>query len=271
MRIGIAAAFRHCPEKDGQHGIPASELVRRDFDSSDEYLKKVSPDQPPVWPILGYLAYTLDGKKVLWSFMRYEAPQFWDRKRFPDFHSRGCGMGTCNVYHYTCKSCGRQDLFPFKGTSHLTCPFCAEGPLTLSKIDIPSAEFDGMLGDLRDPLANEAIGVFNDSGAGEFEFPMVVAGGPGIEPSPSVPAAAQGAAQALGYGLRPVSEIPSLKEWPYSSTPFLSIMPEITSGILDSEEVEDGKAWRVGCLSSWVKLYVPKPRNTAPMMSCVRF
>ena len=61
MKIGIAAAFRHDPVDDGKT-IPASRGVEVDYHGYDYY----------VLPIIGYIAYTVDGKTVNWSFMKYE-------------------------------------------------------------------------------------------------------------------------------------------------------------------------------------------------------
>lgn len=254
MKLGIACAFRHRPEEDG-HAIPASSVVQRE--DQEEYARNANPDRPAIMPIIGYMGYTRDGSRMLWSFVKYEAPQQWHSSY--GFSSRGANLATTNVGNLQCDNCGFSGPYPTKG-DRMRCPYCGRGGVHVSPIKVPSEEFDAMLGDLRDPIEQAAKNAYSDAGAPSFRFPSVLLGGSEVDPSPAVPPEIQGAAQSMGYGLKPLEEVDSLKvlQEMDPGRSFLSIVPGVSAGTMEDAEAAAGKSWQRGILNSWVKLFVPK-------------
>ena len=269
MKIGIACCFRHRPEEDGPSTIPASTVaVREDM---DEYARHCSPERPLIFPSIGYLGYTLDGQKMFWSFVKYEAPQQWHASY--GYQSRGANIATCSVANLHCDQCGWSGVFPTKGgkDGSQICPWCGRRGAHSSPIKVPGDQFDEMLGDLRGPIEEAAKAAFADPALPEFAYPQLLVGGR-IDPLGDVPPAIQGAAQAAGYGLRTAASctLKDLQEMDPESS-FLAIVPGVTSGVVDEESAKAGKSWTEGVCQYWLKLYVPDRPKVGFSFASVRF
>lgn len=255
MKIGLACCFRHHPETDGETIIQGSTVEERP--DMDEWAKHASPDCPPIFPRIGYLA-AYNGKSTRWSFVKYEAPQQWDQKS--GFKSKGAYVGTCSVGTVTCQ-CGWTGYYPLKGGAGetMTCPWCGRKGAEANHVRIPSEEFDAMLGDLRDPLEQAAKAAF-DEGTAEFSYPQILLGGPDVVPSGNVPPAIQGKAQVEAHvNLKPLEDVENvfeLRKFRRGSV-FLAIVPGITSGVMDEEEVRNGRSIVRGACMYWTKVRLP--------------
>lgn len=270
MPIGIAAAFRHHPAEDGETVIQASTVTERP--DMEEWEKHASPECPPIFPRIGFLA-AYNGKAVRWSFIKYEAPQQWPKES--GFRSKGAFIGTCSVGKVICQGCGWSGVYPVKGSAGepMVCPWCGEKGAKVDPIHIPSDDFDAMLGDLRDPLENAAKAAF-DEGVTPFEYPKVLLGGVGVVPSGNVPPAIQGKAQVeKGVNLRPLEEVDNVFELRKyrRGTVFLAIVPGVTSGVMDENEVRNGKSVVRGACMYHTKVRLPDPAPSGFSFGTCRF
>jgi hypothetical protein len=246
MKIGIAAAFRHNLEEDGKT-IPASRGVEVDYHGYDYY----------VLPIIGYIAYTVDGKTVNWSFMKYECAEVWHNC---NRGNRPAQIATTRVGKITCPKCGSTIPYPIrKDTSKTRCPYCGSYNLQVEPIKENSQEFLDMVGDLKDPLeqaAKVALKTGND-----FAFPDLLVAGRNLETEKpaSIPSEIFESAVNAGYGLRYMDSVP-LNELNDIEDINFHIIPGIYSGCLDSKKA-NGVFRQVNSIEEYISLYIPKAKK----------
>ena len=268
-KVGVSCVFRHFPEEDGPSIIQGSTVQKRP--DMDEWARHASPECPPIFPRLGFMC-GYDGSHTRWSFVKFEPPQQWSEKS--GFHSRGANISTCAVGLVQCGNdqCGWSGYYPMKGAAGepMTCPWCGRRGATANPVRIPSDKFDEMLADLRQPLEDAAKAAYGDPAETPFAFPQVLIGGPAIAPMGNVPPEIQGRAQEKGVGLMPLQEVPhwkDLRKYPRGSV-FLGIVPGEVHGILDLEELQNGKRWEIGCVQYWAKLKFPEAASASMWGTC---
>lgn len=258
MKVAIAATFRHRPEQDGSL-IPASRIERAGVFAGH------------VVPAIGYVVAIVEGGKPFWSFGKYEAMEL----NRPPKPVRPANFATCRVDWVKCPECGANAPFPAPGKNDRMkgkCPFCGSSSAIRTPVKEDSDQFRRMLGDLADPLLQEAEAALRGDGeyAGldgvppdecEGPFPRLLIGAPdgAMEPDPAVPPAIQGLAQAKGRVLRLVGgmtagELPSTSTGPMD----WSIVPEIRACILDDDVVRAGWTRVDGLLTQYVRLPLPR-------------
>lgn len=244
MKIGISCAFKNDFEGDGL--IPASTIIEE------------GPREGGVLPIIGYLAYSLNGV-VRWNFVKYEAPETyapWEKR--PSIRGQFATTRVANIY---CAGCGYSGPIPVRGNGrNVRCPYCG-GYTEFSIIKENSSEFCQLVGELRDPLEKAAKAA--EKSDTEFEYPLCLVSATSIGVSHVVPPVIARSFQMRGHGVKLIQEMSGFQGMldlqDYS--PALSIVPGVVSGYLDYEEAKMGwsKGWPV--FSWWVRLYLPELRH----------
>lgn len=255
-KVGVAAAFRHNPDEDGLL-IPASTLITE------------GRQKDQVMPILGYLAYRVNGQ-TLWSFIKYEAPDSrWPQEKRPSTRGQ---VATARVANCRCPQCGFAAVMPLCGDGgRMRCLECGASGLEVQPIKENSDEFLQMLGDLHDPL--EAAAAAAENSDVEFDFPQVLVTAKGIGVSAAVPAQYAGAISGAGFGVKDIVEVSSFQEMLdlWDKEPALSITPDITSGWVDVDAARKGisQSWPV--FRHWLKLWMPERKHGPIPFRTIRF
>lgn len=243
MRVGIACAFPYNPAKDGKT-VPASKGTEVDYYGYDYY----------VMPIIGFLAYTLDGEKIYWNFMNYECAEVW-------YHScnranRPAKIATSRVVDIVCQSCAAARPIPMM-SHRLRCPYCGSHQIETYPIKIMSHEFLSMLGNLKKPLEQAAKAALH--GKKRFKFPPIFIAGSNIEndESGTIPRTIVDSVNQNGHGIRYMNtvELDQLNEVEDIN---FHILPGIRSGVLDDNIVRDGYFTQKGAVEEYLRLWLPQ-------------
>lgn len=243
-RVGVACAFRHNPE-DGRF-IQAFEL-------------SPSPNgkERPV-PMIGYLAVATP-KKTYWSFVRYEPPFVWPKGHPNASKGRAAEMATCRVADYDCQDCGKRSKGVYRNAKGCFCPECGGRRCSAEPIKDGGPEFMSMVGnELADEIETAAVNALKDDQSPPFQFPVLMAGGLGLEPDGALPPDALGAAAARGRGLRAVAHM-SLEELADVIEGDLSIVSGPSSGFAEYDALREGVGWESGAVRFWLKPWLPEP------------
>jgi len=274
-KIAVACTFRHHPDQDGSL-IPASRT-----EESGLYAGRTIP-------FVGYMVAVGKGMRPFWSFVKYEALEHFSQPKQP----RPANLATCRADWIVCPDCGAKGPFPSERKPRgeddrggggsgfrpqrpsLSCPFCGGHRISRNAIKEGTDKFFECVGDLKDPLLQEAQAVLDDPSLASQDgspFPRLLLGGPSdkVSPQDDVPPAVQGLAQARGRSFRLLSDVSfeNLEEWGPLSDLDVAMIPEIKVASMDSEELRDGWSWNSGCLSLFVRLNVPVPVVHGPSMS----
>ena len=267
MKVGVAAGFRPVKVIDRKEDGSEEEEITLKAIPASEQIRDVPPEHPlynSILPIIGYLCFYNDSmKKPFWRFMEYRASVLYsdEEKAAGKMKDLPARIGTTTVANLYCHNCGTGSPFPIWGKGISSCPFCgARTGVEANIIKEGSPEFFSMVAELKDPIEEAA----RNASAGDtpFEFPPLLLCASNVAPSasPRIPPALQGAAQEKGLSFVTMDEI-SMDELKMVQDPSLQLVPEITSGVMDSEALRAGKGWGTGCIRYFAKANLPQVRQ----------